>query len=113
MSTSGTGRTKPSRAQAAALSKIAWATIVALALFAPWSAASAQSPQGNDPQKGVEDLTREGIDNLMKALQLLLSTIPQYEAPTIDENGDIIIRRKRPPAPKSNEKTEPDSQTKT
>jgi len=104
---------RPDEVRAAKGSPIALATILAFGLLVPWYHASAQSPEGNDPQKGVEDLTREGIDKLMKALQLMLSTIPQYEAPTIDDNGDIIIRRKRAPAPKSKEQAEPDNQTKT
>lgn len=28
-------------------------------------------------------------------MELLLDSIPQYEAPEITENGDIIIRRRR------------------
>ncbi len=35
----------------------------------------------------------------MRALEALIDSIPQYEMPEINEHGDIIIRRKRPPAP--------------
>jgi hypothetical protein len=91
----------------------ALAMILAFGVLAPWCAADAQSPEADDPQKRVEDLAREGVDKMMKALQLMLSTIPQYEAPMIDDNGDIIIRRKRAPAPKPREQVEPDDQTRT
>jgi hypothetical protein len=35
----------------------------------------------------------EGFDTLMQGMDELLQSIPRYEAPIIDENGDIIIRR--------------------
>ena len=40
----------------------------------------------------------EGMDKLKQGFDELLRSIPRFEAPTIDENGDIIIKRK-PPAP--------------
>jgi hypothetical protein len=40
----------------------------------------------------------EGFDTLMQGMDELLRSIPRYEAPIIDENGDIIIRR-APPGP--------------
>lgn len=41
-----------------------------------------------------EALAGEAVDRLMRALDLLIGAIPQFEAPYINENGDIIIRRK-------------------
>ena len=35
----------------------------------------------------------EGLDELMQGMDDLLQSIPRYEAPIIDDNGDIIIRR--------------------
>ena len=32
---------------------------------------------------------------MMRSLNLLMESIPQYELPEINEDGDIIIRRKR------------------
>ncbi len=43
----------------------------------------------------AEDMAREAIEQLMRALELMIDSIPQYEMPEIEENGDIIIRRKR------------------
>lgn len=43
----------------------------------------------------AEEFARQGVERLMQALDLLIDSIPQYEMPFIDENGDIIIRRRR------------------
>ena len=62
----------------------------------------------------AETVVREGVERLMRALDLLIGSIPQFEAPEINEDGDIIIRRKRPsedgapdeaPAPEEVEET--------
>ena len=59
--------------------------------------------QTND--SNPEELAVEGITKLMDALGAFIKSIPQYEAPTMNENGDIIIRRKRPD--NDNQKTGP------
>ncbi|TQV81917.1 hypothetical protein [Denitrobaculum tricleocarpae] len=41
------------------------------------------------------ELARESIELMMRSLNLLMDSIPQYELPEINEDGDIIIRRKR------------------
>ena len=43
----------------------------------------------------AEQMAREGMERIMRALEMLMESIPQYEMPEINENGDIIIRRKR------------------
>ncbi len=49
-----------------------------------------------DDERGrAEDMARGAIEQLMRALELMIDSIPQYELPEIQENGDIIIRRKR------------------
>ncbi|MCH7652154.1 MAG: hypothetical protein IIB14_00630 [Chloroflexi bacterium] len=75
---------------------------VLLSLAVPGGPALAQSsakPEQESPAEMLEDATR----TILKAFELMLRAIPQYEAPEILENGDIIIRRKRPekekPAP--------------
>jgi len=47
------------------------------------------------PQELFEGATRMA----MKALELLIRTLPQYEAPVVLKNGDILIRRKRAAPP--------------
>ena len=42
------------------------------------------------------ELARQGMERLVRAIELMLEMIPQYEAPEVLPNGDIIIRRKNP-----------------
>ncbi len=54
----------------------------------------------HDQRSRAEDMAREAIEQLMRALELMIDSIPLYELPEIQENGDIIIRRKhRAPRP--------------
>lgn len=60
------------------------------------------------------ELAREGVAKILQALEKLIESVPQYQMPEIDENGDIILRRKRPetpapPAPSSPAPNQPDS----
>ena len=66
----------------------------------------AQTPPSQ--QKKPEDMIEDGMKMILNALQLLLKSIPQYEAPEVLENVDIIIRRVRPgeKAPKSGDETQ-------
>ena len=76
-------------------------------------AALADTPA--EDRERAEQMAREAMQRLMQALDMLIESIPQYEMPVINENGDIIIRRKRPPgpdAPKAPEQPDLDS-TKT
>ena len=57
-----------------------------------------------DPTQEMEQLAREAAEQLMFALSAMLAAIPQYEAPEVLPNGDIIIRRKLPEAPEPYEK---------
>ncbi len=53
-------------------------------------------------QQTPEELLGDAGQKFLQALQMMLMAIPQYAAPEINENGDIIIRRVRPddePAP--------------
>lgn len=49
----------------------------------------AQATQ-NTPQELFEGASRM----VMNALELLIKAVPQYEAPVILDNGDILIKRK-------------------
>jgi hypothetical protein len=81
--------------------------IAIVSLTALPAIAAPQDPK--DPQT----LASDGIQSLLQAMELMLLAIPQFEAPFVNENGDIIIRRKNPskqrndpaqPGPKSKEK---------
>src|SRR3546814_9821659 len=59
------------------------------------SAAAAQAAPAAAPENSPSDLAREGLESMLRALRLLVESIPQYELPEVLDNGDIIIRRKR------------------
>jgi hypothetical protein len=96
------------------------ACLLGLAPGAPAASAASEKPvmqasSGSESQqKAPEELAREGIEKLMRALELLIQDIPQYEMPVINENGDIIIRRKNPrqpePAPEEDQQDTPPAQ---
>ena len=72
---------------------IIWSSCVALALAtdAP-GPALADAPSDRER---AEEMAREAIEQLLRALELMIESIPQYELPEVNEDGDIIIRRKR------------------
>ncbi|HET6619773.1 MAG TPA: hypothetical protein VFG64_07515 [Dongiaceae bacterium] len=63
-------------------------------LIAPVGVAAADSLQDNKAE--AERLAGEALTKMMKALDLLISTVPRYAAPEVLPNGDIIIRRLHP-----------------
>ena len=65
------------------------------ALLAGGSAPTTLRAAQHDQRGRAEDMAREAIEQLMRALELIIDSIPQYELPEIEENGDFIIRRKR------------------
>jgi len=48
--------------------------------------------QKETPERMIED----GMRMILSAIELILQSIPEYQAPEILENGDIIIRRVQP-----------------
>ncbi|WP_119301383.1 hypothetical protein [Dongia deserti] len=67
----------------------------ALCLLAmPLTSAGADSFQNNTAE--AERLANEALAKMMKALDLLIMTVPRYAAPEVLPNGDIIIRRLDP-----------------
>lgn len=51
----------------------------------------------DDPEEGYRFHFRlEGMDELTRGLEDMLRSLPMFETPYIDENGDIIIRRAPP-----------------
>ena len=69
--------------------------LFALCLLAmPLASANAGSVQ--DDTAEAERLANEALAKMMKALDLLIMTVPRYAAPEILPNGDIIIRRLDP-----------------
>jgi hypothetical protein len=64
--------------------------LASLGLGAP--AALAQDTTLQDAQKQAV----EGIGKLLQALQMFVKSVPQYSAPEVLPNGDIILRRVNP-----------------
>ena len=86
-----------------ALKSVIFLSVFLAGAGAPTTLRAAQ----HDELGRAEDMAREAIEQLMRALELMIDSIPQYEMPEIEENGDIIIRRKRrTPRP---EPSEPDA----
>ncbi|MFN3461606.1 MAG: hypothetical protein ACK4ZN_11400 [Oceanibaculum sp.] len=67
------------------------AAVVIMCLH-PGNAAAEDGVPGSE----AERLIGEGLQKILDALNLLLKTVPQYAAPEVLPNGDIIIRRLHP-----------------
>ncbi len=72
---------------------LAGAALMGALLAAP---AQAQERAPTPDMEEAERLAREAIESLLRMLETLMESIPQYEAPIINEDGDIIIRRRHP-----------------
>ena len=75
---------------------VAAALVLGLAGFATPSLAQEST------LKDAQEEAAEGIGKLLQALQLFVKSVPQFAAPEVLPNGDIIIRRIHPdkaPAP--------------
>jgi len=89
------------------------ATILAAALAGAGTfpiAAQAQDSTLDDAQKEAVD----GISRLLQALQTFVKSVPQFSAPEVLPNGDIILRRIHPdqsPAPEQPKRNDDSSST--
>ena len=71
-------------------------SVIFLSAFLAGVGAPTTLRAAEDDERGrVEDMARAAIEQMMRALELMIDSIPQYEMPEINEHGDIIIRRKR------------------
>lgn len=71
-----------------------WTLLIVAALASPVGAARADSLQ--EEREEAERLAGEALSKMMRALDLLIDSVPHYAAPEILPNGDIIIRRLDP-----------------
>lgn len=67
------------------------ASLIAINLALTPGVSIAEEPS---QRERAEAFARQGMERLMQALDLLVGSIPQYELPFVDDNGDIIIRRR-------------------
>ena len=71
-------------------------SLIVFSIFLAGAVPSAVARAEEHDQRGrAEEMAREAIEQFMRALELMIQSIPQYEMPEINEDGDIIIRRKR------------------
>ena len=82
--------------------------IAALVLAGP-AADAAELPPA---MERAERELREGLEKVLRAFEGFVKSIPVYEAPYMDDNGDIIIRR-MPPTPEKRDRVEPDEPSRT
>jgi hypothetical protein len=77
-----------------------------LLAHAPTAAAEDRVPSFPDQQtqeqwKRAEELARKGMDELLQSLKLFKESLPEYGAPYVNRNGDIVIPRKPRLTPRS------------
>jgi hypothetical protein len=65
-----------------------------IASMAVVPAARAQAP-AQPPQESPRDMLEDATRKALRAFELMLKAIPQYETPEVLDNGDILIRRKK------------------
>jgi len=79
-------------------------SVIALPLFLGLALPAAAAD--DDAKESPSALMTEAMSKMVRALEMMIQSIPQYEKPEITENGDIIIRRKKPEA---TPETDPDT----
>ena len=52
------------------------------------------------PDPAARDMMIQGAQQIVRALELILMSIPTYDPPIVTPDGDIIIKRRRGPAAK-------------
>ena len=75
------------------------ATVLIITLYGSFGA-NAESSHVPDVRKKAEQGLREGLEDVLRALKLMLRVVPQYQMPQVLDNGDIIIRRQQPELPR-------------
>ena len=90
-------------------------TLLGLLLLAQPSLAQpslAQEVEEESERRAPEEMAREGVELLLRALRGFLQAVPHYGLPRIEENGDIVIPRldgsrdgEEAPPPASDDKT--------
>ena len=82
-------------------------SIIALPVFLALAVPAVAADRQN--QESPSEMMTDAMSKMVRALELMIQSIPQYEKPEITENGDIIIRRKHPKTESDNKaQDEPD-----
>jgi hypothetical protein len=78
---------------------------ILLVLATGGSAAASEQRDASDADRFATemreagDMIRRGLEKMLETIDSTLQALPRYEMPTIDDNGDIVIRRKHPVEP--------------
>jgi hypothetical protein len=81
--------------------------LATMAILIAAGPAQAQKPTPKDDmQEQAEKALKEGVQTVLRTLEAMFKSIPQYEMPEVLDNGDIIIRRKRPKKTKTPDDTD-------
>lgn len=86
------------------MKKLVLSGLMALMLSTP----TLSYAQSNQPP---DQLIENGVKMILDAMKIFIQNLPQYEAPEVLDNGDIIIRRKQPENENSNEDPETRART--
>ena len=70
------------------LRSLTLATALTFALAVPPAAAQQEDGQGSPGE-----MAREGVEQLMNAIETFVHSLPMYGAPRIDDEGNIVIPR--------------------
>lgn len=65
-----------------------------LAATAMPQAAPSDEPQNGSPPDSTPEAWRDAAGQIINGIRAIIQAIPQYQAPVMLENGDILIRRK-------------------
>jgi hypothetical protein len=74
-------------------------SLILAASLVPAAVCAETQPQPYAPDEAMrhaEELAREGMDKLLRALETLRDAVPQYGAPYMDRDGNIVIPRLPP-----------------
>lgn len=69
-------------------------TVLGLLISAQPAHAETMDVPGVDNQHSPKELLEGASRMMMQALELMIKAVPQYQAPVVLPNGDILIRRK-------------------
>jgi hypothetical protein len=74
-------------------------SLILAASLVPAAVCAETPPQPYAPDEAMrhaEELAREGMDKLLRALETLRDAVPQYGVPYMDKDGNIVIPRLPP-----------------
>jgi hypothetical protein len=69
--------------------------LLLLAVAAPLILAGGPARADQPLDQWFEDFTVEGLDDLQRDFERFIENLPRFEAPYVDDNGNIVIPRQR------------------